>query len=47
MNSEGLDVAQWAERFGGKGHSDVAGCFIPNNQQAVKNFLRSAQSLLD
>jgi len=46
-SKEGIDVARFAERFGGGGHSDVAGCFIPYHQRSIKNFLRSAQTLLD
>lgn len=35
-----INVARLAQRFGGGGHGDVAGCFIPNTRSAVDTLLR-------
>lgn len=41
-----LNVARLAERYGGGGHCDVAGCLIPNTPKAMKELLAQAQELL-
>ncbi len=43
---EGINVASLAESLGGGGHSDVAGCEIPNTPQMIKKVLQEAKKLL-
>ena len=42
-----VNVSEIAEQFGGGGHSDVAGCFIPYTQRSIKNFLHKVHLLLN
>jgi phosphoesterase RecJ-like protein len=47
LRSKGeINVAHLAERFGGGGHFDCAGCFIPNTPGSIRDFLEKAESLL-
>ena len=41
-----INVASIAEKYGGGGHFDVAGCNIPNSAKAIKEFLRLTACLL-
>lgn len=41
-----INVASVAERYGGGGHFDVAGCYIPNTNSAINNLLKSASQLI-
>ena len=41
-----INVASIAERYGGGGHFDVAGCTIPNNRKSISEFLEHAERLL-
>ena len=45
-SKDNINVAAIAERYGGGGHFDVAGCSIPNNRKSVKEFLEHAERLL-
>jgi len=45
-SKEDVNVASVAEHYGGGGHSDVAGCVIPNTKKNVQGFLSDAASLL-
>lgn len=45
-SKEGINVAAIAERYGGGGHFDVAGCNIPNNAKSVRRFLAEAARLV-
>ena len=45
-SKENVNVASVAEHYGGGGHSDVAGCVIPNTKKDVQGFLADAASLL-
>ena len=42
-----INVASIAERYGGGGHFDVAGCSIPNNRKSIEEFLKHAERLLE
>ncbi|MDD5195246.1 MAG: DHHA1 domain-containing protein [Candidatus Omnitrophica bacterium] len=47
LRSKGrINIAKLAERYGGGGHFDVAGCLINNTPKALKKFLSDAQELL-
>lgn len=47
LRSKGkVNIALLARRFGGGGHFDAAGCFIPNNEKAIKDLLKAAVELL-
>ncbi|MDD3905112.1 MAG: DHH family phosphoesterase [Candidatus Omnitrophica bacterium] len=46
-SKDNINVASVAERYGGGGHFDVAGCSIPNNRGAIQEFLRHTDDLLD
>jgi len=46
-SKDNINVASIAERYGGGGHFDVAGCTIPNNRKSVVEFLRHAERLLE
>jgi len=41
-----INVALLAERYGGGGHSDVAGCVIKNEPREIRGLLREAQRLI-
>ena len=41
-----VNVAVLAERYGGGGHRDVAGCFLKNNHRAIQQFLSDAKRML-
>ena len=45
-SKENINVAGIAERYGGGGHFDVAGCTIPNKRRSIKEFLEHAEKLL-
>jgi phosphoesterase RecJ-like protein len=45
-SKDGINVASLAERHGGGGHFDVAGCSIANNSRAVKKFLIETEKLI-
>jgi phosphoesterase RecJ-like protein len=47
LRSKGnVNVAHLAERFGGGGHFDVAGCRVPNRPRVIKDFLSRARKLV-
>ena len=46
-SKKNINVASIAERYGGGGHFDVAGCTIPNNRRSIAEFLEHAERLLD
>ena len=46
-SKERINVASIAERYGGGGHFDVAGCTIPNSRKSIKEFLNHAERLLE
>ena len=46
-SKKNINVASVAERYGGGGHFDVAGCTIPNSRRAISDFLEHAERLLD
>jgi phosphoesterase RecJ-like protein len=41
-----INVAELAEKFGGGGHFDAAGCYISNNQRSVRELLLEAENLI-
>ncbi|MDP3789954.1 MAG: DHH family phosphoesterase [Candidatus Omnitrophota bacterium] len=41
-----INIGVFAERNGGGGHFDVAGCTIPNKKSAIDRFIRGAKSLV-
>ena len=43
----GIDIGRVAADYKGGGHSDIAGCYIPNRQTAIRDFLSSVTSLID
>lgn len=48
LRSKGdVNVGYLAEHFGGGGHFDIAGCFIKNTPKSIKEFLFSAEKLLN
>ena len=48
LRSKGkINVAAIAEYYGGGGHFDVAGCFIPNRRESVKEILDLSKRLLE
>lgn len=42
-----INVASVAERYGGGGHFDVAGCTIPNSRKSIEEFLKHVEKLLE
>jgi phosphoesterase RecJ-like protein len=47
LRSKGkINVARLAEHYGGGGHFDVAGCYIPNNKKAINDLFSRAKKLL-
>ena len=46
-SKDSINVASIAERYGGGGHFDVAGCTIPNNRKSIREFLEHAERLLN
>lgn len=46
-SKNGINAARLAERYGGGGHYDVAGCVIPNTKAAIREFLTRAKELLE
>lgn len=47
LRSKGkINVAAIAEKYGGGGHFDSAGCYIPNDESSVKRLLRSVEKLV-
>ena len=47
LRSKGkINVSVLAERYGGGGHFDVAGCTIENSASSVQRFLRAAARCL-
>ena len=46
-SKDNINVASIAERYGGGGHFDVAGCTIPNSRKSIEEFLKHAERLLD
>ncbi len=45
-SKDNINVASIAERYGGGGHFDVAGCTIPNKRRSIEEFLKHAERLL-
>ncbi|MDO8525172.1 MAG: DHHA1 domain-containing protein, partial [Candidatus Omnitrophota bacterium] len=43
---ENINVASIAERYGGGGHFDIAGCAIPDKRRSIEEFLEHAERLL-
>ncbi len=41
-----INVSRLAEEFGGGGHFDYAGCFVPHTRVSIEEFLRRAEKLL-
>ncbi|MDD3089487.1 MAG: bifunctional oligoribonuclease/PAP phosphatase NrnA [Candidatus Omnitrophica bacterium] len=41
-----INVARLAEKYGGGGHCDVAGCLIPNKASVMRRMLREARAFL-
>ncbi len=41
-----INIAIVAEHFGGGGHFDVAGCFVPNTKKSIEDLLEFSKSLL-
>lgn len=47
LRSKGkINVASVTEAYGGGGHFDIAGCYIPNNSKSVRKFLNLTKNLL-
>ncbi|MDD5495855.1 MAG: bifunctional oligoribonuclease/PAP phosphatase NrnA [Candidatus Omnitrophica bacterium] len=47
LRSKGkINIASIAEKYGGGGHFDSAGCYIPHKERYIKSVLRSARALL-
>lgn len=47
LRSKGeINIAGIAEKYGGGGHFDTAGCYIPNNAKSIKEILSLAKNLL-
>ncbi len=47
LRSKGkINVAALAERYGGGGHFDVAGCYVPNSRKALNQVLAQAKKLV-
>ena len=46
-SKEGINIASIAEKYGGGGHFDNAGCYIPNNIKSIKKMLSSIKDLLE
>lgn len=47
LRSKGkINVAKIAEYYGGGGHFDVAGCYIPNNKKAINDLFSRTKKLL-
>ena len=42
----GINVAALANRYGGGGHFDAAGCYIDNTKASIKEFLQSCKKLV-
>jgi phosphoesterase RecJ-like protein len=48
LRSKGeINIASIAEKYGGGGHFDTAGCYIPNDTKSIKEILFLADSLLE
>ncbi len=48
LRSKGeINVSSVAERYGGGGHFDIAGCYIPNNTKSIKKILSLVENLLE
>ena len=48
LRSKGkINVAGIAEKFKGGGHFDMAGCFVSNNQKAIRKVLDEAKKALN
>lgn len=45
-SKKNINIALLAEMYGGGGHSDVAGCTMPNDQKAMRQLLRRAEKFL-
>ena len=45
-SKSGINVGMLAENYGGGGHYDVAGCFIPNNIRSINNLIADASKLI-
>lgn len=47
LRSKGeINIASIAEKYGGGGHFDIAGCYIPNNTKSIRRLLSSVEDLL-
>ena len=47
LRSKGrINVAGVAEKYNGGGHSDIAGCYIPNNKKSMRELLSFADAAL-
>ena len=46
-SKDSINVASIAERYGGGGHFDVAGCTIPNTRKSIDEFLKHAEKILE
>lgn len=48
LRSKGeINIAGIAEKYGGGGHFDTAGCYIPDNTKSIKEILSLAENLLE
>jgi bifunctional oligoribonuclease and PAP phosphatase NrnA len=45
-SKDGINVAPLAYKYGGGGHFDSAGCYIPNNRNSINEFLENINGLL-
>lgn len=41
-----VDVGKLAQRFGGGGHADIAGCYIPNDVRSMRKIVAAARRLV-
>lgn len=46
-SKDNINVAVLAERWGGGGHADVAGCVIPNKRGSIQKILEQAKELIE
>jgi phosphoesterase RecJ-like protein len=46
-SKQGVNIAALAERYGGGGHSDIAGCVIKNSRRERNRFIHRARQILD
>jgi len=48
LRSKGdISIGKIAQEYKGGGHSDIAGCYIPNDKKSISRILSSVEALLD